>query len=134
MKKLNKQQQLEVDAAIESCQQARGQLESAIQSFNDKLEEERGAVEERLGTYNEKLAELKGIYEAAGEEARNYYDERSERWQDSDVGIAYSEWADTLESPDELDDLEIDFPDPLEVELPDFSDTEWLPAPEPEEV
>jgi hypothetical protein len=117
--------------ALEACNEAAGQLQHAVESFNDAIAKERGAVEEHLAAYTEKLDLLKGVYAEIGEEARNYYDERSETWQESDTGTAYSEWVDQLESPD-IEDLDIDFPDELEVELPDFTDTEWLPPEEPE--
>lgn len=36
--------------------------------------------------------------EAAAQEARDYFDEKSEKWQESDAGVSYSAWAEELEN------------------------------------
>jgi hypothetical protein len=133
MKRFTKAHSTLITKALVECAQAASQLQDAVGEFNGVLEEARDKVQRHADIYAEKLDGLRGVYAEIGEDARNYYDERSETWQESDTGSAYSEWVDTLESPD-IEDLALDFPDELEIELPDFTDTEWLPKEEPEDA
>lgn len=55
--------------------------------------------------------------------------DRSEKWQEGEIGTAYSEWADSLENF-EMDEINVEFPDPLGIDaIPDFDDIDWLPPP-----
>lgn len=132
MKKFTKQQSKDVSDAQDACQIASEELQTAIDAYNEAVGPQRDAVKAALDTYNEKVADLKGVYEDIAGEARDYYDNRSEKWQEGDTGQAYQEWLDSLESPD-LDDAEIEIPEDLEFpeSIPDFSSPEFLPADEP---
>ena len=75
------------------------------------------------------MEKLNGTIEAANEwrnnihsEMENYYDERSEKWQEGDAGSAYSDWKDNYGN--EFDAVEIELPD--ELEMPDVAVVEAL--------
>jgi hypothetical protein len=132
MKQLSKTQQAELQTALTACDAAAAQLNSAVEAFNTTIDEARGEVEAKNEAYNTAIADLKAVYEGFSGEAQGYFDERSEKWQESDAGSTYSEWIERLSDPD-IEEIEIDFPDALEIETPDFTDTDWLPPVSPEE-
>lgn len=54
----------------------------------------------------ERLSELARVLNEAADEADTYYDEKSERWQESDKGSEYSEWKHTIRwIAEEVDNL-----------------------------
>lgn len=130
MKRITKAQQENIDKAISEATKAEEDLVSAIEEYNQHRDEIVSVVEQALETYNDKLIAIKDVYEGIAEEARNYYDERSEKWQEGDAGTNYNEWVDALEAV-EFDEVELDLPD--ELPMPDFVDlTEELAPSEPE--
>lgn len=130
MKKITKAQQDQIDAAIKAADDSQSDLVAAIEEYNQHRDEIVAVVEQALETYNDKLQAIKDVYEGIAEEARAYYDERSEKWQEGDAGTNYNEWIDTLEAV-EFDEVELDLPD--ELPMPDFPDfSEELAPSEPE--
>jgi hypothetical protein len=84
--------------------------------------------------YNGALETLKAIYADIATEARDYYEERSEKWQEGEAGEQYSAWLDTLENAD-LEDIDLELADDLdEPDHPDFDDPEGLPAESPDDM
>lgn len=134
MKKLSDAHLRHIDSAKVLCETSRDKLQELIEQYNEFLNEWRPKAEAVLAEYNTNLNEMRSVYEEAAEEAQDYYDGRTEKWQDSDRGQAYASWISDLENP-ELDELELDLTGPIEdVEFPDWDDTEsWLPANEPGE-
>lgn len=92
------------------------ELEEAVSAFNAAMTERGGDVTDALKAYNDVLAEARSLVEDTASEARDAFDEKSERWQEGDKGAALSSWADELEGVD-LEDMEIDLPE--DIELPD---------------
>ena|SRR5215469_9890749 len=134
MKAITKQQQREIDAALDVLREAASELEAAIEAYNEALEPLRERIEGALDHYNEKGSELRAVYLDIHAEAQAYYDDRSERWQEGDAGEEYQEWLDKLENL-EIEELDIDMPEPLDrPEIPDFDDDSWLPPSEPGEL
>lgn len=69
-----------------------------MQKFYD-LRDELNELSDRVGIGSSDLHSLV-------EDARGEYEERSERWQDSDKGSEVSEWIDVMENlADELEEL-----------------------------
>ena len=130
MKRISRAQQTEINNAVSALGDAGKELEAAVASYNEALERLGEAVETARDTYNEKVVDLKAVYEEIHGEADSYYSDRSERWQEGEAGEAYSEWMGQLEEPG-IEDIEIELPDPLEIDLPDFEDDSWLPPSEP---
>jgi hypothetical protein len=70
---------------------------------------------------NEHREELHAILDRFASDAEGYFDERSDKWQESDAGSVYSDWKDDLRRlADELEE-EIDPP-----ELPELDEPNWV--------
>ena len=127
MKALSKDQEKEKVALIDSIRDAHAALEASVITYNAAMEKEQREVRSKLVDLNEKLQEAKGWAEGLAGDMQNYYDERSENWQEGDNGQNYDAWKSEYEnfSPD---DLEIDFHEDLEVpECTGADDLETLP-------
>jgi hypothetical protein len=75
------------------------------------------ALELAVGEYNEALSELRGMVEGFVEEWRSAYEDRSEKWQESDKGTAANEFIDEWEAfAGELEAID-------EVHMPPLEDT-----------
>lgn len=133
MKKITKTQRAKIDDALMECLLKSRTVETAVEEYNDGVAPLKEKLEEAITEFNEKILNLRLIYEEIGEEARSYYDERSEKWQESDAGVTYNEWVEKLEYPEDMEGIEIEFPDEIQSpEIPDFEDDGWLPPDEPE--
>ena len=132
MKKISRTQQAEINKAVDALGEAGKALAQAIDSYNEALEPLRVDIEAARDTYNEKIADLKAVYVDIAGEARAYYDDRSQKWQEGEAGEAYSEWVDQLDEP-QIEEIDLDLPEPLEMpdSTPDFEDDSWLPPAEP---
>jgi hypothetical protein len=69
------------------------------------------AIEEALAAYEELREEAQEFVDNCASDMSDYYDERSEEWQEGDVGSTYSEW---MEQWQDLTLVEIDLSDELE--------------------
>ena len=133
MKAINKARQAEIDTAAAACREAATALNNAVADYNTGLKDLKAPVEGAVTEFNEKLTELREIYRGIGEEARDYYENRSERWQESDAGTDYLEWVEALEAAEFDDDVEIEFPDELdELDLRSYEDPDDFPPDEPQ--
>lgn len=135
MKRLNKGQLLEISVAVDACAEACGEVEAAVEAYNKALEAPREALLSAVAGYNEKIEDLKAMYLDLAQQGRDYFDDRSEKWQEGDAGQAYNEWLEQLENP-EIESVEIDLPDELERpnDLLNFDEIDWLPPDEPGEI
>jgi hypothetical protein len=79
---------------------------AAITAFNAMPNDEtRRALETASGAYNMALASLHRIFSDLADRAQAFFDEHSERWQESADGESYEEWMNSLaEAADALDD------------------------------
>jgi chromosome segregation ATPase len=134
MRSISKSQQRDIYTAIDACKEAAEALEKAIDEFNAAVAPFREKLEAARDHYNEKVTDLRSVYGDIAGEARSYYSERSERWQESEAGQAYSEWVDRLDEI-ELEEIELEVPEELEPPdaIPDFTDDSWLPPEAPGE-
>jgi len=131
MKRINKAKLLEIAAVSGTCQEAAEKLTGAVEAYNEGLAALKAPLEAALQAYQEATAGLKELYEGIAQEAREYYDERSERWQEGEEGAAYNEWAEALEGF-EIEEIEIDFPEEIDApEVADFTDEATFPPEEP---
>ena len=110
------------ESEVDALQSAASEIVSVL----DAIDELREATEAEIGRLLTELIEpqetARGILEDAASAADEYYDERSEKWQEGDAGQAYDEWRNRLRSL--ADDLgeEIDPPTISEVERPTWVD------------
>lgn len=134
MRKLSKEQQTAIEAGVAACSSAKGEVETLIEEYNEFINGWSERAQQAISGYNNEVEELRDTYQQIAEEAQEYFDERSETWQNSDTGENYSNWISALENPD-IDELDIDLPEELpDPGFPDWDDAEsWLPPQEPEE-
>jgi uncharacterized coiled-coil DUF342 family protein len=107
------------------------------QEAYDKLERQHQKIADEVAEYNAALSEINEIIDEAHEWANNIYtaideyiDNRSEEWQESERGYAFTEWRDQFQ-------LNLDHGSEIELsdfDLPSVEDEISLPASEPEEV
>ena len=62
MKAITKEQQREVDAALDVLRETAAELDAAIEAYNEALEPMRERMEAALSDYNEKVGELRAVH------------------------------------------------------------------------
>jgi phage/plasmid-associated DNA primase len=98
------------------------QLKLAITKYNEGVEPLRDAVVSALSEYNEAVQTVKQFCDDVASEADDAIIEKGEKWQNSDKGESVIAWKQEWEEAD-FEELEIDFPEDLDVELPDNGTT-----------
>lgn len=116
--KLSKQDTQRKAGYVEDLEKAWGELGQAIATYNAEAEKLRAPVEAAVTRYNEVLGEARGFVEDVASQADSDFDEKSEKWQESDKGEAASEYRDAWQNI-ELDDLTLDWPDAFGIQDPD---------------
>lgn len=71
-------------------------LEAACTVFNesDKGDVAKELLSEAIADYNGKLEEAKEFTEGVAERLGEYFDDKSEKWQEGEKGVEFSEWRD----------------------------------------
>jgi hypothetical protein len=108
--KLTAEQLTERDALAVRLEEERTKVDLAVSDFHDALTVARNTLQEALDAYNEVLVEAKAYAEGIAQDAENYFEEKSERWQEGEKGEALRELIDAWQSVD-LEPLEVDMPD-----------------------
>lgn len=80
MKKLTKEQRATRDRLIGELEILQTRVETAIEAYKTKCQEAQAFAQD------------------VSEEIQSYIGERSDKWQESDVGIAFSEWQQSWEN------------------------------------
>lgn len=133
--KLSKAQIKERDELSAALRENAEALDSAVDELNRKFREE---VKQKLtplvAAYNETRSRVETFVEGLGSEFRSDFDEKSERWQESDAGLSVDsfiaefenfECGDAAKVPSLFDleiDIDMDVSDRL-TELPEWSDS-----------
>jgi hypothetical protein len=102
-------------------------LNVAIVAFNRGVEPLSRAVADAQAGYNETLEMARALADTVAETAREAFDAKSEKWQDSETGIQVRTWIDEWEMS--LDEVDLDLPEPLEELDPDAHADELEDAP-----
>lgn len=125
--KLSKEELITRAKHVEALNTAWGKVEDAISHYNDRVTELRDEVEKTVGAYNEVVNEVRGFAEDVYTQADQEISDKSERWQEGDKGVAAIEWKTEWENAS-FDELSIEFPEELNVDVPDHAtDLEGLP-------
>lgn len=112
MKKIGKDQEKEWSKHIMVLRGHKDTIQNAIDALEQARDEYNGALQEARDFRDQVVADME-----------DYYDDRSEAWQEGDAGSAYVEWKDEWETI-ELEDF-----DPPIPELPEDDDNlENLPS------
>lgn len=148
MKRLNKKQLATKEDYISSINKLKAELETEIEIFNEVMAEAWSAVETAIETYDsvasETWSEVDGKQKelaATIQEANNfineihsdmesYYDDKSDRWYESERGESYLEWKDQWEEELEFEEVEqpgnLDFYQPDSIDMPEINAGEVL--------
>lgn len=89
-------------AADEEIEALEAQAIADLETYN-KAETGFSEVEKAHGALCDAVATLRDFRDEVAAEMRDYYDDKSERWQQSDAGADYETWVDAWECAD-LDD------------------------------
>jgi hypothetical protein len=130
--KLTKTQLAEREALVAKLSEAALAVSAAVDKFNLMVDDLKTPVGLALEAYNAVVDECRDLVERVVEEAEAEFDSKSERWQDSPRGQAASafkaQWEDVG-----LEPVDLDLPDEVSFDDPEYSDVlNALPA-EPEE-
>jgi len=90
-----------------------------------RLTEAHDDLTEAIEAYNEALADAVGWRDDMAQEMQDYFDERSERWQEGEDGTAYGEWINEWQVADLEELVTPELPD--EPEFPHADTLEGLP-------
>lgn len=82
-------------------------LKAAIEEYNTTIKEAYEKLKEEVDLYNEQLSEVNSFIADVREELQNTFDERSDKWQESDAGSDFQNWIDSWENVDEFMDYEL---------------------------
>lgn len=124
MKSLTKKQVQQLTDLQTDLQSASEKVESAIADFNANINELWGdLVLDELNEYNKLALQASEFAEQIQSQIQSYNENKSEEWQQSDLGVAYQEW---LDEWDEADFIEIDAKMPDETDVPDFDAVEAI--------
>lgn len=112
MKKLKQSDLKRIEDARLKIEEKKAELETLIAGFQ-------GQIDDLVNEAEEARQELHGVLDDLVNEAENYYDERSEKWQEGDAGSSYVDWKSQIESARDGVDVELAYQ--LE-ENPSFDD------------
>lgn len=89
-------------------------IEAGIRKYNQTLSELFNQIQADKQDYESELEETNEFLESVHSEMQEYFDERSEKWQESEKGSAYQDWMDEWNSP--LNEVELPEPQELLIE------------------
>lgn len=113
MKKLGKTEVQEFNEILNVARESYEEINSAIEKYNQSCEELWEAIEAAKEKYNTALDDALNFTDQVSNEMTDYFEERSEKWQESEKGDAYREWIDEWENIS-LDRCNIEQPEPIE--------------------
>ena len=104
-------------------EQAWNKLSAAVEEFNAERSDAWGGVDVVRDEVQGVIDDLESLREEVNSDQESYASEKSDKWQESDAGSLYREWADKWAELLEIDlDPYSSEPDPLEVEQPEDMD------------
>ena len=70
-----------------------------------------------IADLNSTLGEIENFRQSVYDQMEEYYDSKSEKWQEGEIGTAYRDWMNewsnaTVDLMEELEEQDIDIPDP----------------------
>lgn len=125
MKKLSQSQESARAKLIEDLNKSKSEIEDVIVEINKLINEK---LNVKVNEYNDILSEAVAYRDSVTEVMSDYYENKSEKWQESDAGSAYENWKSEWESID-LEDI-VPFEDIANPD--DFSHAEALDDLSPE--
>ena len=120
MKRLTKSQETARAQLTNDLREAQAEVEGAASDVNAMIGEKLNVA---IANYNEALTAIIEFRDEVVGEMETYYDEKSEKWQESEAASNYSTWKDQWESMD-LDEID----EVNEVESPDMDHADNMDA------
>jgi hypothetical protein len=111
--KLTKKQIAERDALAANLRLTASRLAIAITDYNETLSTVAPAARTATDAYNEAIEAARDFVNGIAEPAREGYDDKSPRWQESDKGVGADRWIREWEEIS-LEDADIEVAEPLE--------------------
>lgn len=116
--RLTKEDTLQLAIVTGKLADAKSKIELTVQEYNQHVEGLRLPVEEAVTEYNSVLAEAREFRDGIVSEAQSDYDDKSEKWQETEAAHVAQEWISSWEDLS-LDDLDYQWPDDLAIDEPD---------------
>jgi hypothetical protein len=126
MKKLSREQMKEYADLNARLHDAYARLDAPIARFNEAVAKAYAELQlqPEVVHLNETVEAVNSFIETVHADQQDYYDERSEGWQDGDAGSTYDDWM----SAWELEVGEVEFEEPVPMEPPYFEGLELFEA------
>lgn len=115
MKTLTKQDRARLDTASVALDELFAELETEREAFTGAMQR----IIEQMAEHREAVRE---VLDDAASAAEEYYDERSEKWQEGDTGQAYTEWRDRLRELADAADEDIEPLEVADIDIPGWVD------------
>jgi hypothetical protein len=112
--KMSKEQIARLTELVEAVDAAQHRVVAAVEAANEGIERLVNGVNELIAPLNEALADLAAFRDDWAGEVQTFIDEKSERWQEGEAGVAHQSLLDEWEA------LEIEAVEPFEVEELEF--------------
>ena len=94
-------------------------LDAAVSTFNAAMEEAWEKVQEALDEHNTAIESANEWRGDIAQQMQDYYDNRSEKWQESDKGSEYEQWKSEWE--ESFDQVEMEKPDEPDFDAEDYA-------------
>lgn len=120
--KLSKDELAQRDLLIDKLNAASSALTDAINAYNEGIALLKEPAERALEAYNEAAVAAREFAADIASQAEQDMSEKSEKWLESDRGQAAEAFKQEWESA-ELDDIELEFPEELSFDDPDYAAT-----------
>jgi hypothetical protein len=122
MKKLSKAQEAERQRLADELRAAEESVKEGITQFNAAMEMAMEDLTMALDSYHDAVTEANAFRQQIEGDISGYYEDKAEKWQDSEAGQANLNWRDQWR--ERLEDIEVTIPDPIEE--PAFTAAECL--------
>ena len=124
--KLSKDEKANRDSYVAEIRAAEEHLQETLATYNSEVSRRWGHVDAAIQRYNEALENARTWATNLGEEMQGEFDDKSEKWQEGDRGQEVQEWIDQYKDL-QLDDVKLDEPDAVEVQVDDADTVGDLP-------
>jgi hypothetical protein len=125
--KITKEEAKTRSQLIEDLGQAAADIDQCVAVYNDQVGGLRHPVEIAVTKYNEIVSKARDLCSDISQKAEQDIGDKSEKWLDTVKGQGAIAWQESWGGID-LDDIDFQWPDELEIEIPDYdSDLRDLP-------
>ena len=133
--KITASERKDIEEAVDATTNARESLEAAIAEANEKIADITRDVQNKIDSYNDAVGTLRQEIDCLHDRLNCEYDERSEKWQESDKGVEIRSWIDIIgdEVLSYVDELDIELIAQIDINAIDWADTivnenmKWTP-------